>query len=58
MKAEDIISEEELEKLSLEEAQKYLIGLVEQLPDDKIEDLYKELKRYLDEDHKPILTTP
>lgn len=49
MKAEDIMSEEELEKLSLEEAQKYLIELVEQLPDDKIEEVYEAVKRYLDE---------
>ncbi|WP_395018977.1 hypothetical protein [Robinsoniella peoriensis] len=46
---DDIISREEFEKLSLEEAKEELIKLVNQVPDENMEELYNGIKQIVEE---------
>ncbi len=46
---DDIISREEFEKLSLEEAKEELIKLVNQVPDENMEELYNGIKQIAEE---------
>lgn len=42
---EDIISREEFEKLSLEEAKEELMKLIHQVPDENMKELYNGIKK-------------
>lgn len=45
-----IINEEEFLKLSLDDMKEYLIRLIdEEVPDDKLPELYEEIKEYYEE---------
>lgn len=47
---EKIINEDEFFKLSLDDMKEYLIKLIdEKVPDDKIPELYEEIKKYYEE---------
>lgn len=43
MYIDNIISEEEFNRLSMNEQKKYLIGIIDSLSDEEIEELYEEM---------------